>query len=93
MAFFAAQNFIRRYGWPKFQTFVELCNAGAPLFEMSEKIGLSVAQLSRLRSKLFTVRYVPKEGAKRYMEEVAYADKLRYESKSKIIRLYTDEAV
>lgn len=83
--YFTCANFIAKYGWEKLTKFTEMMNQGASLKEMSSEIGLSMSQLSRYRDTMFQVRYVPKLGTKRYMEEWADRDQLRLESKSSFI--------
>lgn len=85
MEYFTAYHFIHKHGWDAFQKFVELMNSGASLAEMSAAIGLSMAQLSRYRSTLFEVRYVPKLGTQKAIEEFADRDQMRAENKRSVI--------
>ena len=81
MEYFTAYHFIQKYGWDSFTKFCEMMNSGSSLAEMSAAIGLSMAQLSRYRSTLFDVRYIPKFGTQKAMQEFADRDRLRSERK------------
>lgn len=81
MEYFTAYHFISRYGWDTFVKFCDMMNSGCSLAEMSSIIGLSMAQLSRYRSTLFDVRYIPKTGTQKAMEEFAHRDQMRLENK------------
>lgn len=83
MEYFSTHHFITKHGWDTFVKFCEMINSDASLADMSAVIGLSAAQLSRYRSALFECRYIPKMGTQKAMDEFAWRDQLRMESKQK----------
>lgn len=76
-----AYHFINTYGWDKFQLFCKMMNDGAKLREMVPFFGISIAQLSIYRDKMFVQQYIPKSGTASAIEEFAYRDKMRSDQK------------
>ncbi len=76
-----AYHFINTYGWEKFQLFCKMMNEGAKLREMAPLFGVSMAQLSVYRDKMFDQKYIPKSGTANAIEEFAYRDEMRSDQK------------
>ena len=90
MEFFTTINFVRKYGFEKFKLFSEMMNSGASLKDMSDAIGLSMSQLSRYRDAMFEVRYVPKRGTQKAIEECASLDEMRADAKRSTILQFVE---
>ena len=85
MDYFTTHTFISRHGWQTFELFCQMINSGATLKEISSAINLSASQICRYREILFYLKYIPKIGTKRYIEEYAEKDLMRGKNKETFI--------
>lgn len=83
--YFTTHTFVQRHGWTALVTLITMLNDGKTLREISPVIGLSMSQLSRYADTLLWVKYVPKIGTKKYMEEFAEKDHMKAEQKERVI--------